>query len=378
MLRHTTLGNPFVVQMGCFILKPLKLFFMKNIRLFLVVLFVTVLVVIILISNMLNTSNQVSDKALELVAPMTSVSPPLPPSEHEANNERLSDISPNDFEAELIAKLQANYQARIGELTVQASLINVKKHVLNLYPSDGEEIFKRIIHAAFPSHATAILMLIERLETYNLWLIDNQLMLSELPAKARDGAVWIKRRELFGKDADVLWSADVEKSAQKQIKMHEIFQDLNDTNETTLDEKLYQLQEIINEHVADSLQELAVNPGMLSQAFFNFDSVQNTLKVLPPEDRQLEINRVRRQLGYDEEMIAQLQEKDSDKNKRWENGLSYMQARQTLEETMSGEALESALSKLRQEHFKNEASTIEKEEKTDFFRFERRRVFGRN
>jgi hypothetical protein len=348
---------------------------MKPIKIFFVALIAIALAVILFVNNLLESSNLTSEADS---VPLGTISETIQLPKGLTESATFSETGSNDFESEWIKKLKTNYMERIHDLTVQASLISVKKHVLNLFPNDGADKFERIIRGAFPSYASAILRLIERLEAYNQWLIESQLMLSELPDDAREGAIWMKRRELFGDDADILWSAEIEESEQKQMNIHAQYKDINDANETTLDEKLYQLQAIINENLGDTLQDLTLNPGVVSQAFFNFDSVQHTLNSLSPEDRQLAINDVRRQLGFDEESIIVLQANDAEKNKRWDNGLSYMQARQTLLDTLSGESLETALSELRQKHFGIEAPTIEKEEQSDFFRFERRRIYGRN
>jgi len=284
----------------------------------------------------------------------------------------------DQFEIEMISKLKNSYGKRIQELNVQASLIKVKQYVLNHYDIDGIEHFVRIIQAAFPKYFDSIFSILDRLDIYNEWLIDNQSMLGELSHLEKNGALWEKRRELFGKDAAIIWSDELAELAQKQTKIHDTIRQLNQAHDLSLDEKLYQLQTLISENHEGSVQELSINAGMLSQAFLNFDSVQQNLKQLSPENRQLEINNARRQLGFSEEQIEAQQAKDEERNQRWDNGLAYMDERNQLIETLNEDELASALDALREKYFKAEAITIKKEEETDFLRFNRPRKYGKN
>jgi len=289
-------------------------------------------------------------------------------------------MSPEDdnFDVNLVAKLQTTYGARIGELNVQASLIKVKEYVLKHDPAEGAERFIIIIQAAFPEHAASIISIINRLEIYNDWVTENQLMLSELSMTAQRGALWEKRRELFGSDAEIIWSEELAELSQKKTKMQRIFRELDESNDMSLDEKLYQLQTAVSENYEGSVQELTLNGGMMSKAFFSFGSVQQALKQLSAEERQVEINNIRQQLGFSEEQIASLQVKDEARNQRWDNGLAYMSERNELINTASESELPEALAMLREKHFKHEAITIKKEEDSDFWRYKRPRVYGNN
>ena len=96
------------------------------------------------------------------------------------------------------------------------------------------------------------------------------------------------------------------------------------------------------------------------------------------EQRQQEIDTIRRTIGFDETQIEYLAEQDQVKDKRWLNGYSYMEARQGLHNEFSGEELDTELADLREKHFKHEAPTIAREEEDEFFRYKRQRVYGRN
>ena len=282
------------------------------------------------------------------------------------------------IESELIAKLKATYGARIQALNIQAGLITVKRYVLKYDPISGAERFSRIIHAAFPKYALSILSIIERLEIYNEWVIENQKELLELSQQAQQGTIWEKRRELFGADAEIIWSEELAEISKKQTKMHEQFSELDQSTDMSIDETLYQLRMLISENHEGSIQELSSNGGKVAQVFFNLNSVQQTLKSLPAEERQLEINKVRRELGYSEEQIAKQQKRDEKRNESWDNGLNYMSERGVLLETTSESDLPDALVTLREKYFGQDAITIQKEEESDFWRFKRPRKYGNN
>ncbi len=335
-------------------------------------------VLITIAHNSLNMSN---------TGAPTEAIPPLAPHQNKSasGNEFYpdSELSPQDtphdtFETELVTKLQTSYGARIQELNIQASLIKVKEFVLKRYPQDGAERFVRIIQAAFPEYAESILSIIARLEIYNEWLVNNQTMLAERAKREQNGIIWEVRRELFGQDAEIIWSAEQAEMAQKQSAMHALIQQLDQSHDISMEEKLYQLQTAINENYEGSLQELSLSGGMISKAFFHLTSVQQELAQLPTEQRQQKINGIRRQLGLNDELIAQLQTKDEERNRRWENGLAYMAEREKIVAITSEELLPDALAKLREKYFKHEAITIEREEASDFWRFKRPRVYGIN
>jgi hypothetical protein len=59
-----------------------------------------------------------------------------------------------------------------------------------------------------------------------------------------------------------------------------------------------------------------------AKIFFSIHSVQDDLTPLDPEKRQLEIDHVRRELGFTPDMIEQASAIDAKKDRRWETGFS--------------------------------------------------------
>ncbi len=289
----------------------------------------------------------------------------------------VAEVQPR-YDDSLVLELIAKYGNRIDEIAVQASLFEVQEYLLSRYPADGQARFRRIISMAFPQLANAILAVVERMGLYNDWLIENYALLVDMNPLAREGALWQKRRAFFGADAEKIWADELALQAQKQQSMQEAMYQLEQAADISLDERLYQLQSAITENYGETVQQLVVSPGMVAQVFFGFGSVQDTLQRLSPEQRQAEINRLRKQLGYSDEQIGRLQERDEVRNQRWDNGHAYMAQRKQLVDGVDGVALDEALAVLREQFFKHEASTIAQEEASGFFRYQRPRVFGRN
>lgn len=284
----------------------------------------------------------------------------------------------DSFELELIAKLQSSYDQSIDQLHIQASLIQVKAFMMERYPGEGAIRFERVIREAFPDFSEAILMLIARLEQYNEWFASKQNELSTLSFEAQSAAIWDQRRALFGDDADLIWVQEKAELAGRGNTIKAYIDDLDQNSSMSLDEKLYQLQATLAEQQLGSVQGMVTSPSTVVQAFFSLQSVQTSLENLAPQERQEQINNIRRQSGFSEQRIEELAAQDAKKDERWNKGVAYMAQRESLSQTLEGEALQSALSDLRVEYFEHEAITIEREEADDFWRFKRPRIYGVN
>ena len=128
-----------------------------------------------------------------------------------------------------------------------------------------------------------------------------------------------------------------------------------------------------------STDEGRLRRSRATEVFLRMDTTQERLAAMTDEDRRAALADIRAQFGYGPEAIARLAATDRYKDARWTNGLAYMQERAQLERRLpEGEAFEAALIALRQRFFDHEAQTIAREEASGFFRYQRRRVFGRN
>lgn len=304
--------------------------------------------------------------ALNITRQETGRSQPLP-----AQNDAFID--------QMVGQLKKYYGKTISEKSTQASLIGIRDYILGTYPANGKALFYTILTRAFPDYAHEILETLGKMDQYNLWLDDNKKMLVRMTATERAAALWAKRRELFGDDAEKIWSGEMLATETRKLKVQDTLAVLNKSDDTTIDEKLDVYQGTLRDTYKGSPEEFILDQNyILSKVFFSIDSVQNELKQLSPDQRQMEINDIRRKMGFPEDQIEALAKRDADNERRWEVGLKYMQKREEIvqesEEPERGEKLKS----LREQYFQDEAKTIELEEKDNFFRFKRPHIYGRN
>lgn len=119
--------------------------------------------------------------------------------------------------------------------------------------------------------------------------------------------------------------------------------------------------------------------GPTTELFLRQESVQSRLRELPEEERRAELRALRARFGYSQAQVQEMEMRDRHRDARWAHGAEYMAARAELEARLpEGEAFETELEALRERFFEHEAATIRREESSGFFRFERRRIHGRN
>ena len=292
--------------------------------------------------------------------------------------------SGDDFYSRLVAgkidELRGRYGLTIERIAVQVKLKTLRDDLLYRYPEMGLPLFMDVILGAFPEFVDRILNAISTMDAYEEWLVDNRLTLESMDFLQRKGAIWKKREELFGESAHEIWSDEIVSEAARDIAMAEAVEQLDTAYQTTMDERVYQFKAAYEENYGGTLQELIFrSKNALAGVFFSLDSVQKSLGSMQAEQRQSEINRICRDLGFDESQIAKYAARDQAKEKRWENGYAYMNERKQIEKKFSGDELQRRLDQLREQYFKEESGTIKREEEgLGFFRYQRPRVFGRN
>jgi uncharacterized protein (DUF2461 family) len=116
----------------------------------------------------------------------------------------------------------------------------------------------------------------------------------------------------------------------------------------------------------------------MTTAFLNTDSIQSELQNMDADERAESLYQIRSQMGFDEAALEFMAAKDFENEKKWQKGRKYMAQREKLIKEYSGTKLHAELDNLRKQYFKDQAKTIAAEEASNFFRFNRRRIYGRN
>jgi hypothetical protein len=297
--------------------------------------------------------------------------------QQEGKNSPLAESDP--FINQMVTQLQKCYSKTIAQKSTQAGLFEIRDFIVGTHPANGKAVFIAILTRAFPDYAHEILKTLEKLDLYNRWLEDNKKMLLQMTDAERSVALWEKRRELFGDDADKIWSGDMLATEARKAKVQDALAALNESHDTSIDEKLDMYQSTLREAYGDTPEKFILEQnGFLSKVFFSIDSVQDELKQMNPDQRQLVINNIRRKMGYTEEDIERSTKRDADNEQRWQVGYKYMEERDKIVKEYQGQELENQLDLIREKYFQDEANTIKLEEKDDFFRFKRPHIYGRN
>jgi argininosuccinate lyase len=210
--------------------------------------------------------------------------------------------------------------------------------------------------------------------------MENDAVLAQMTEEQKMVALWEKRIELFGEDAREIWVDEMMATDSRKAKMLDTLEFINGSTDTSIGEKLQLYQESLEDTYKGTPEAYFLDQKpILAKIFFSIDSVQNELKQMRPEDRQMEINKIRREMGFTEEMVKEMEKVDADNNQRWDVGLKYMEERKSVVDRFDGEEEKTQLQALREKYFRDEAQTIQLEEENDgFFRFERPRYYGRN
>ncbi len=283
------------------------------------------------------------------------------------------------FSDKIVNQLQRFYGRTIADKSVQASILAIRDFVLGLHPENGKNYFYGILMRAFPEYADEIMETLNKLDQYNLWLAENKDRLVKMTASNRLAAMWEKRKDLFGKDAEKIWSGELLASEARQAKVQDTLAELSQARDMSIDRKLDVYRRTLREAYDGTPESFVLNQGsLLSKVFFSIDSVQEDLNNMSPEQRQQEINRLRAQMGFTEREVESMAKRDADNAGRWDAGLKYMEKRETVVQQYEGQEREDRLKALRNEYFGDEANTIALEEKDDFYRFKRPHIWGRN
>ena len=298
------------------------------------------------------------------------------------NSERHKDPSTvnqlNDFLHKEIVAILRQYGSDIENISVQVSLVELRDYIVNIDPVRGYQLFIDAVREVFPDHADDILQAVKSMDQYNRWLLENTREFSFMSDVDKDQQLWIKRKELFGDAANQIWSSEIAAYENRKNAIRETIAELSQSAIISNDEKLYQLQDSLEQVYAYSIDGFILNKGLVSKVFLSMETVQQELAAMDADLRQQRIDEYRQRMGFSAPVIERLRERDIDRNQRWDNGLTYMDARSELEQKYSGEQLEQQMAVLRDKHFKHEARTIELEEESGFYRYRRPRVHGRN
>ena len=213
------------------------------------------------------------------------------------------------IEDQLVKELQKYYGNSISKKSTQASIYEIRNSFLGSHPDEGKAMFQSVLKRAFPDLADEIMKTLDKLDLYNRWLKENEPRLSQMTAEEKKAALWEKRIELFGEDAKEIWTDEMMATDARKAKMKDVMAFINESHDTTLEEKLQSYQDVLEETYKGSPEEYLLDQKpVLATVFFSIDSVQDELKQMSPDQRQMAINKIRREMGFTQEQVEGMED----------------------------------------------------------------------
>jgi len=278
-----------------------------------------------------------------------------------------------DFDMQdVVQYFREKYGKTIHHKHTQVMLVEkLMGYLMKMYPDDWVVYMYAMLREIFPGMENEIFDTFEKLHKYNTWLKENQNDLAQLNSKDKRNALWEKRYEIFGQDADQVWEAE------KRIEP--IYNALDTIQESDMpfNEKLSLYKQSIQEAYKSNTDTFVARKQQeLMNSFLDVESVQKDLANMTPQERKENLKEVRKAMGLDSAALQRWEELDQVRDQRWDAGMQYMQQRAELEKKYTGAELEKQLDSLRMKYFGDEAETIKNEEESGYYRFSQPRKYG--
>jgi len=246
-------------------------------------------------------------------------------------------------------------------------------YLMKAYPDDWQKRVHDFLQALFPDRAEELYAKYEKLLRLNDWLAANRSDLGKMSRQDRQQALWDKRYELFGADADEIWEV-----TRKNEQIGAALDAIAAAPDAPIDQKLDSYLQAIDDAYGDMAPKLLENHRTeLMNNFLSVDSVQEQLRGLGSEQRSEQLRDIRRGMGMDDEAVGRWDDLDRQRDQEWSEGEQYMKERDEIVASTQGEEQQRRLAELRKAHFGPEAEIIGDEEAGGFFRFQHPRRIGR-
>lgn len=286
-----------------------------------------------------------------------------------------SQVSDETKLEQVVSFLQQKYANVIDQPAGQMRLLeSLAKQLQTLYPDDWQERIYELLTVLFPDIADALYAKFIALEDYKVWMASNRNDLTGLSRQERQEAIWQKRKELFGDDAELIWA-----KALQQQQLRDRLDNINQQSAMPINDQLDQYITDINAVYGEQADRLfEQRKQQVVDMFLNLESVQNKLTQLDRATQADQLRSIRSQLGLDKAALDRWQTLDQQRADRWQQGENYMQKRQTILDQFQGAQRDEKLRTLQDSMFGAEAITIRNEEADGYFRYNGKQIIGRN
>lgn len=295
-----------------------------------------------------------------------------------AKIQRKQPATPDDSieKQSILTSLRAQFGDNLHHPRIQIQAIEKLIRMLKkLYPDSWHRHVQEYLNLAFPDYAEELDDHYRKLLAYSKWAGDNRQALSGLPIDQVREHIWEARQAFFGDEALVIWEMEL-----KQEKVRGVLGELNDQTYQTFETKAAYYREQLDEIYGDMSQAfIKAHQQDLVNKFLDVASVQDDLHAMNRFERKSRLTELRKSMGFGEDSLEQWETLDDVRDTRWATGQAYMTAREKLINSTSEDATDAKLNELRRSYFGDAlAETIRKEEASGLFRFNRKRIYGRN
>lgn len=288
--------------------------------------------------------------------------------------ERRSGAAAMTKDQEAVHYLREQFGDTISNKRTQIkALEKLIAYLMEAYPDDWQERLQGFLAQAFPELAAQLYAQYQNMTAYNDWLAANRADLATMtPAERRD-AMREARFRFFGADAEQIWE-----EAIRHERIYDAMDQINQSADVPVDEKLSRYVDSIEEAYGEKAPGfIEKRQTELMNGFLTLPSVQDDLHAMSPEARARQLDQVRETMGLDEEARTRWRDLDQQRDQAWETGERYMEQRNDILENWQGDEQARRLDALRSQTFGAEADIIGQEEASGFFRFDHRRVYGK-
>ena len=293
---------------------------------------------------------------------------------------------PVEFEKWAAHQLKTQFGHTIRSKGRQAELWGLRAYLMKQYPQNWQVHLDNILRSAFPQQTDRILETFTDLDTYHQWFEDNAAFLGSLDYETIKTQLTQKRSDIFGAAAAEIWSPNSD-----TVLLEDILTILDHAENIPVEDQFYLYKDALNDAYPTSDNGVGSSDAdhrlsdsdmsrtfHLTTAFLSRVSVQRELAQMDPDERAENLYQIRRQMGFDGPDLEAMAQMDRENDQKWQHGLEYMARREELTQAYNGVELDHRLEALRQHYFQDQAQTIAAEEATNFFRYNRKRIYGRN
>jgi hypothetical protein len=277
-------------------------------------------------------------------------------------------VNEQQFLKELTEKFAPVISVKHAQIRMLEQLISYLKAK---YPQDWQSRVEAM--QMYPLRGAELVAKYQAWANYNQWLVIERDVLRAMSAEERRDALWAKRFDAFGADAELIWAAEL-----RNRQIEDALEEAGNLADGDSVQKLNHFLVTVEGALGDRTETLLkTRQTELMNRFLALATVQQELRQMPAEKRLQSLAEIRSGLGMDAEALGRWSELDQRRDQAWTIGANYMQQRQQLVLDYEGVEQQERISALQNGLFADKAEFIQREEQGGFFRYGGERDIGK-